>query len=191
MTMHERIRLARSYRRFKQDPISADTLRELVDLARLSPSGGNQQPLKYILSATPDRNAAIFPFITWAAYLPHWPGPCEGERPAAYIVMLLDSQIAGSAGCDHGIAAHSIVLGASEKGIGACIIGSLRRKELTEALGIPDLYQVLLIIALGVPGETVILEDVKSDGSVKYYRDADDIHHVPKRTLDEIIVSLD
>ena len=190
MELSQLVRQTRSYRRFKQDPISEETLRDLVDLARLSASGGNQQPLKYILSAAAEMNTAIFPTTMWAGALEDWPGPAEGERPTAYIIILHDKQVAGTAGCDHGIAAQSIVLGAREKGLGACMIGSIHRGELAEKLNIEDRYQVMLVIALGVPGETVVLEDIADEESTTYYRDSDEVHHVPKRRLDDIIVNL-
>ena len=189
MDMQTLVRQTRSYRRFKQDPISIETLRELVDLARLSASGANLQPLTYMLSCDAATNAAVFPQTMWAGYLADWPGPAEGERPTAYIIILNDTGVSKSPGCDHGIAAQSIVLGAQEKGIGACMIGSIHREALVQALDIPGRYEVLLIIALGIPGETVVLEDTGPDGSVRYYRDADGVHHVPKRTLDAIILN--
>jgi nitroreductase len=188
MRLHELIVRTRSCRRFKQDPVDRDTLRALVDLARLSASGANLQPLKYLLSCEPERNASLFPHTVWAGYLADWPGPAEGERPTAYIVILLDREIGASPGCDHGIAAQSIVLGAAEKGLGACIIGSLKREAMRRALDLAARYEILLVVALGVPAEQVVLEDLPADGSIRYYRDAADVHHVPKRGLDEVIV---
>jgi nitroreductase len=179
----------RSYRRFDQSvSISESTLRELVDLARLSASASNRQPLKYILSADPEKNARIFPHLGWAGYLTDWGGPVEGERPTAYIIILGDNQISEDTGCDHGIAAQSILLGAAERGLGGCMLGSVQRKPLREALGIPDRYQILLVLVLGKPAETVVLETVGADGNIKYWRDAAGVHHVPKRALNEIII---
>jgi nitroreductase len=179
----------RSYRRFYQDmPVSIDTLRELVDLARLSASAANKQPLKYILSCDSQRNALVFQNLAWAGYLKSWPGPEEGEKPSAYIIILGDKTITQSFGCDHGIAAQSILMGATEKGLGGCIIGSVRKVELSQALAIPADYEILLVIALGEPKETVVLEAVRPGGDIKYWRDEQGVHHVPKRSLDEIIV---
>ncbi len=179
----------RSYRRFYQDmPVSIDTLRELVDLARLSASAANKQPLKYILSCDSQRNALVFQNLAWAGYLKSWPGPEEGEKPSAYIIILGDKTITQSFGCDHGIAAQSILMGATEKGLGGCIIGSVRKVELSQALAIPADYEILLVIALGKPKETVVLEAVRPGGDIKYWRDEQGVHHVPKRSLDEIIV---
>ena len=179
----------RSYRRFAPDvPIDRDTLIELVDLARHAPSAANLQPLKYILSCESERNAVIFSHVAWAGYLKDWSGPAEGERPSAYIVILGDTRISESFGCDHGIAAQSIMLGAIEKGLGGCMIGSIRRDELRKALGISDEYEILLVLALGKPKETVVLETIDATGSVKYWRDTDGVHHVPKRPLEDLLI---
>lgn len=179
----------RSYRRFYQDaPVGLDALKELVELARLSASAANRQPLKFILSCDPEKNALIFPCLAWAGYLKDWGGPQEGERPGAYIVVLGDREITQAFGCDHGIAAQSILLGATEKGLGGCMIGSVRRPELARLLSIPERYEILLVIALGKPKEQVILETVGTDGDIKYWRDAQGVHHVPKRPMAEIVL---
>ncbi len=178
----------RSYRRFHQDTrIDEATLRELVDLARLSATGGNSQRLKYVLSCDPEGNAAIFPHLAWAAGLPEWPGPAESERPAAYIVVVLDTSLGEQGGCDKGIAAQSILLGATERGLGGCMIGSIKRQALRKALALQDQYKIVLVIALGKPKETVVIDEV-TNGSIKYWRDGQDRHHVPKRALDDIIL---
>ncbi len=179
----------RSCRRFYQEvAIELETLRELVDLARLSASGGNRQPLKYILSCDPQKNASIFPCLGWLGVPKDWPGPSEGERPSAYIIILGDTEIRRVFGCDHGIAAQSILLGAREKGLGGCMHGSVERDELSKALGIPPRYEILLVLSLGKPKEKVVLETVGPDGDFKYWRDSDNVHHVPKRPLDDIII---
>ena len=179
----------RSIRRFYQDaPVGMDMLRDLVELARLSPSGGNRQPLKFMLSCDPGRNAIIFEHLAWAAYLKDWPGPAEGERPSAYIVILGDTSIARSFDCDQGIAAQSIMLGAAELGLAGCILGSVQRHGLQKTLGIPEQYQILLVLALGRPKEKIVLEAVGPSGDIKYWRDRECVHHVPKRALKDIIV---
>jgi nitroreductase len=190
VTLKELVQKSRSYRRFcEHDAISMETLRELVDLARLSPSGGNMQPLKYIMICTPERNALVFPHLAWAAYLKGWRGPAEGERPSAYIVMLGDREVRKeNFSTDAGIAAQSIMLGAAERGLGGCMIGSVARDNLRRALSIPERYEIVLVLALGRPGETVRLETVGPEGDIKYRRDAEDVHHVPKRRLEDVIV---
>jgi nitroreductase len=182
---------SRSCRRFNQAvAVDKQTLMDLVDLARLSSSGMNRQPLKYILSCDPETNAKIFPHIGWAGALKSWPGPAEGERPAAYIIILGDTAISDSFGVDHGIAAQSIMLGAREKGLAGCMIGSAKKDPLRAALNVPSRYEILLVLALGHPAETVILEDMPADGNFNYWRDDQDRHHVPKRSLEDIIVTL-
>ena len=187
--MRELVLRNRSYRRFHQEvDINLDTLRELVELARLSASAMNLQPLKYVLSCEPQKNSLIFTHLGWAGYLKDWPGPCEGERPSAYIVMLGDTEISRSFGCDHGIAAQSILLGAAEKGLGGCMIGNIRKEELRRALEIPPRYEMLLVLALGKPRETVVIETVEPGGDIKYWRDSNWVHHVPKRPLADLII---
>ena len=191
MQLKDLILRNRSYRRFHEDePVSEDTLRELIDLARLSASAANLQPLKFLLANTPKQAAAIFPHLAWAGYLPEWPGPSEGERPAAYIVILGDKEVRPSFDCDHGIAAQSILLGAAEKGLGGCMIGAINRETLRTSLQLSERYEIILVIALGKPKETVVIDPVGEDGSIKYWRNEDGVHHVPKRSLDEIILDL-
>jgi nitroreductase len=179
----------RSCRRFHEEvPVERRTLEELVDLARLSASAANLQPLKYILSYEPQENARIFPHLAWAAYLKEWAGPAPGERPAGYIIILGDNQISKSFGCDHGIAAQSILLGAREKGLAGCMIGLIKREELRETLAISSRYDILLVIALGKPREQVVIDELAPGGDIKYWRDRDAVHHVPKRSLKEVII---
>lgn len=187
--MKDLVTRTRSYRRFKEDfVIDRETLRNLVDLARLSACAGNMQSLRYILSCDPERNALIFDTLAWAGYLPDWPGPSAGERPSAYIIILDDKEISLSFKCDCGIAAQTIMLGAAEQGLGGCMIASVKREELRGALSIPERYEIILALALGKPAEEVVLEDLDRSGGIKYWRDPAGVHHVPKRLLDDIII---
>ncbi|MFA9378507.1 MAG: nitroreductase family protein [Lachnotalea sp.] len=180
---------SRSYRRFHEEKeITIEELRQLVELARHSPSGANRQPLKYMLCVSREKNMEIFETLAWAGYLKDWAGPIEGERPSAYIVMLRDKDIASGMSLDEGICAQSIFLGASEKGFGGCFIGAVNKTQLTKVLNIGDNYEIALVIALGYPKEEVMLEDIKENGDLKYYRDENEIHHVPKRKLEDLIV---
>jgi nitroreductase len=185
----DQVQKTRSYRRFHQEAtIEESTLRELVDLARLSASGANRQPLKFALVCDPETNAAVYAHLSWAAYLEDWPGPSEGERPSGYIVILGDTEISQSFGVDWGIAAQSIMLGATEKGLGGCMIASINKQGLREVLQLPERYKILLVLALGKPKEEVVIDPVGPDGSIKYWRDEAGVHHVPKRSLQDLIV---
>ena len=183
------IRKNRSCRRFYQNhQVSMNTLEELVNLGRLSASAANLQPLAYVLSCNPKKNEEIFFCLSWAAYLKDWAGPEDGERPSAYITVLLDTTISKDPGCDHGIASQSIMLGAREKGLGGCMIASVNREKLNEILGISERYKILLVLALGNPKETVVIEPLGPDQSIRYWRDEKGAHHVPKRSLEDVIV---
>ena len=183
------IRQNRSCRRFYQDhTVDLETLKRLVDLARLSASAANLQPLRYILSGNPDKNDLIFSCLGWAGYIKNWPGPQEGERPSGYIIILSDTDKANEyVGYDCGIASQSILLGAKEKGLGGCMIGSINRQKLREILYIPTQFKILLVIAIGKPKEEVVIEAVEHN-NIRYWRDNKGVHHVPKRDLDDIIV---
>ena len=184
------VRANRSCRRFHEDqPVDLKTLEELVDLARLSASGANLQPLKYILACEPQMNAEIFACLGWARYLKEWPGPDPGERPSAYIVILGDTTIRKEFGVDQGIAGQSMLLGAREKGLAGCMLNKIKREDLREILNIESHLEILLVLAIGTPKEEVVIETVGLDGNIRYWRDAAAIHHVPKRSLQEIIVA--
>lgn len=190
MNLKDLIFKTRSYRRFDETlHIDTGTLESFVDLARLSASGANKQPLKYLIYNTVGDCEKIFPYLAWAGYLTDWPGPDKGERPGSYIIILGDKTLSDGFGVDHGIAAQSIMLAATEAGLGGCIIGSIKRDELGDELSIPDKFEILLVLALGKPVENIIIEDIK-DGNVKYWRDSSNNHHVPKRSLKELIIKL-
>lgn len=188
--LKELIAKNRSYRRFYQAvEITEEQLREWVNLARLSASGRNAQPIKYILSCEREKNAKIFSTLAWAAFLTDWDGPKEGERPSAYLIQLLDTNIANQFFCDDGIAAQSILLGAVEAGYGGCIFRSINKPKLMQLLEIPDQFQIINVIALGKPKEEVLIDNMQN-GNFKYWRDENEVHHVPKRSLEELILKL-
>lgn len=192
--LRELVMANRSYRRFYQNEnISTDTLRNLVELARYSASGANLQPLKFVLVNKPELNQKVFSRLGWAAALKNWPGPEEGERPAAYVIILRDHSI--DRGflkddiVDHAIAAQSMLLGAVEKGLGGCMIGMVNRKGLSKDLDLDEKYEILLVVALGKPKETVQIDDLEPGAGANYWRDENMVHHVPKRTLGELILA--
>lgn len=190
MMIDDLIRKTRTCRRFYENRrITRETLEQLVNLARLSASAANRQPLKYILSWKKASNTLIFPCLGWAGYLTDWPGPKEGERPSAYLIVTGDTTITDNFWCDHGIAAQSILLGARERGLAGCLIGAFNEDKLITALSIPSHLKVLLVIALGKPKENVVIEEVGDDNDIRYWRDEKGVHHVPKRRLTDIIVA--
>jgi len=180
----------RSYRRFDEEfVIDREMLAELIDLARYAASGRNAQPLKYFLSNDRDLNEQVFPTLAWAGYLKEWPGPEKGERPSAYIIVLLDRDISDNFLCDDGIAMQNILLGAVYKGLGGCILRAINKPRLSAILNLTDRFEIIDVVALGKPVETVVITNVGTDGDIRYYRDDNGIHYVPKRSLDELIVN--
>jgi nitroreductase len=191
MDFLELVKKCRSYRRYDEShAIDTETVRYLVDCARLTASGANMQPLKYVGTCTPASNAAVFETLAWAGSLPDWPGPSEGERPTAYIVICTDTTVRESADADLGIAAQTIVLAAAERGLGGCMFGSVQRSKLRETLGLAEHLTISLVVALGKPVEVVQLEESTPGGSTTYYRDEKAVHHVPKRGMDEVLLEV-
>jgi len=181
------VRKNRSYRRFdSSQPVSGETLKELIGLARLCPSRRNQQALRFMLVQEAHECASVFSTLSWGGYLAGWQGPEEGRRPTAYIIILGDTQRGSNFDTDMGIAAQTIMLGAAEKGLGGCMIASIKRDPLRESLHIPEPLEILLVLAIGFPGETVVVEPM-SGGEIRYWRDEKQVHHVPKRSVDELL----
>ena len=183
----ELVKKNRSYRRFYQEKeITKEELYDLLDTARYTASGANKQPLRYIVSNEREKNERIFSCLRWAGYLQDWDGPEEGEKPAAYIVILSPKEI--NASHDEGIVAQTILLSAVEKGYGGCMIGNIDREKLSKNLKIPEEYAIKLVIALGCPKENIIIEEISAGDDIKYYRDKEKIHHVPKIKLEDLIL---
>lgn len=180
----------RSYRRFFEEvEIEREVLLTLVDYARTTPSGANKQALKYYIANDRELNAKIFDTLAWAGYLKDWQGPVAGERPSAYIIIVQDENYKMVTPFDAGIAAQTILLGATEMELGGCMIGNIKQAQLQAVLNIPDNQEIVLVIALGKPKETVVIEEIKSNGDIKYWRDEQQVHHVPKRQLQDIVIN--
>lgn len=185
MAMNDLVRKARTIRRFMEsERISEEILVSLVDIARVTSCGGNQQPLRYRIVSSAEECDAVFPHLAWAAALKDWAGPEDGERPTGYIVIVSEKD----SSTDVGIAAQTIQLAAAEQGWGACMLGSIRRPEIKAMLNIPDPLSVRLVIALGRPAEEVVLEEASAGADLAYYRSEDGIHHVPKLRIEDVLI---
>lgn len=180
----------RSYRRFDESQrIDRRDLLDLVDLTRYCASGRNLQPIKYYIGHEPEICEKIFPLLKWAGYLTDWDGPSEGERPTGYLIQCLDTDLTKNCLCDDGLQLQAITLGAVSKGLGCCIIKSFNAVKLKEVLSMPESLDPIYVLAIGQPIENVVIEDMMPSGEdIKYYRTPDEIHHVPKRPLDDLVV---
>ncbi len=188
--LRELLQKSRSCRRFHQEKdIPSKKLLELLELTCLCPSAANLQPLRYVVVNNPEKNAAVFPFLKWAGYLKEWPGPAEGERPAAYLVICGDRKASTYLDWDAGIALQTILLGAAESGLAACAIAAFDKEGLRALLQLDPGLDLVLVVALGQAAEEIVLDPVK-DGDIRYWRDDKQVHHVPKRSPGEILLAL-
>lgn len=187
------VKQARSHRGFRQDrKVTRQELEHLVECARFTPAARNDQVLKYYLTEKPETVAAIQPLTKWAGALAELHLPRKGAEPVAYIVICLDGSLAENPAPyqrDVGIVAQTILLAAAEMGLNGCMIGSFAAGELREKLGLPEAIKPQLLLALGEGTDRIVMTDVGEDGSTTYYRDAEDIHYVPKRTLEQLILN--
>ncbi|MBW6458220.1 MAG: nitroreductase family protein [FCB group bacterium] len=178
----------RSYRRFAPEPVLSEAdMYDLVEAARLSPSARNEQAVRFIPVNSQAACNTLFPLCAWAGYLRDWEGPAENERPTCYLIVLVDTRINDACDTDIGIMSQSILLRTVEKGFGGCMLGSIDREAIRKAFSIEEYYIIRYVIAFGKPCEKVVIEDMKND-DVHYYRDDMDVHHVPKRGFDALII---
>ena len=185
MDVYKAILSRRTIRRFKQKPIGIETLKKFANAARVAPSAANLQPLEYFVITEKNLCSKVFETLGWAGYIkPKW-APDENERPTAYIVILVHEDIKSYYKWDVGLAAENIMLVAEEEKIGSCILLNVKRDKLREILGIPDSLFIDSVIALGYKSEMAVIEDIKD--SVEYWRDAEEVLHVPKRKLEDIM----
>lgn len=188
MNFRELVKLNRTCRRYdRSKPISRQDLVDLVDLVRYAPCGKNKQALRFFLSADEETNAKIFANIFWAGFLKDWDGPVEGERPGGYI-LVFDENDGRAMTEDIGIAGQTIALGARAEGKAVCIFKAYKEKEIKEALGLDDNLNLLLVVSVGYPLEEVVIDNIRLGEDSKYYRDKDQVHHVPKILTEDLII---
>ncbi len=180
----------RSYRRFHEEKrLTRAQLIELIKVARYIPSAGNLQKLRYFLIYEEDKCDLIFPHLKWASYLKNWNGPEKGERPSAYIIILAPVDSPKMVFIDTGIAAQTILLSAVDNGFGGCMLASVDKREVQNTFSLPEEMEIMLVIALGYPAESVVIEDVTEQGKIEYWRDEKGIHYVPKRKIRDLIIN--
>ena len=184
------IRANRSCRGYDESrKITREELLELVDCARLTASSINMQPICYYLAWEKEEVDRIQGLTKWAGALPQMELPHPGMRPTAFIVICQDTEVSASLAKfqkDVGIAAQTMLLAATEMGLGGCMIGNFPAGTLKETLGLPENLAPLLVVAIGKPAEKIVLTEIGKEESTNYYRDENDVHYVPKRKLEDI-----
>ena len=187
MNVYKAAMSRRTIRKFKQKEIPMPDLLKLINSARMAPSTANLQPLEYILVKKKPLRAKMFDCVKWAGYITPEGNPCEGEKPVAYIVIIVDSGVAGPGKFerDVGAAAENIMLSAWEMGIGSCWMGAIDREKIAKVLKIPSSYCVDTVIALGYKSEKPRAVMWKKD--CKYWKGRDGELRVPKRSLKRIV----
>lgn len=179
----------RSYRRFNSErKIEKSEVLELIDLARVTASSKNRQPLKYKIITETEELDFVFEQLNWAWYLKDWKGPEAGEKPTAYVIVFLDKELNDNAFIDVGIASQTILLGAVEKGLGGCIVRTVNRFKINNRFKFPENLDLIQIIALGEPAQKVDIVDVAESGNIEYFENEERHHFVPKRSLTEIVI---
>jgi nitroreductase len=185
MDVYKAIYTRRSIRRFQQQRIPVSTLKKIVDTARVAPSAANLQPLRYILVDDPALCAQIFETIAWAGYIkPAWT-PAPNERPTAFIVICVPKETGFDPLRDVGLAAENMMLAAEGEGLGSCMLMKIKREKIRSLLAVPDTFLIDSMLAFGFKGEHPTIEDLKN--SVEYWRDDQQVLHVPKRKLSDIV----
>lgn len=182
------VHTTRSFRRFLENyPVTETFMKEWVDSAHLTASAGNKQPLRYHIVSGKEQCAALYPALSWAAALPDWDGPKEGERPTGYIVMAVSKDTFKGElwRFDTGIAAQTIMLCSTEEGFGGCMVLSFDHAEVKKILDMPEDLEPVMVLALGRPIEDIRLVEAEN-GNTTYYRDEHQVHYVPKLKLEDI-----
>jgi nitroreductase len=180
------IKKNRSYRRFDSSYfVTIEELQELIRYSSYTASAMNRQSLRYRIFNSKEDCEKIFSSLKWAGYLKDWDGPNETERPTSYLLQYSIEPVSNHILCDAGIALQTILLAAVENGLGGCIFASVDKNQIHKLFPISANYQLLYAIAIGKPKEKIVLE---TSNDVKYWRDEHDVHYVPKRNWQELII---
>jgi nitroreductase len=192
MEVYEAATKRRSIRRYKDKQVSYDILEKCVNAGRLAPSGRNNQVLEYVIINDEQMLPRMYDNIGGSIKLPpEKGGPLPANRPKAYILVLINTELEAEAGaprpgimCEVGMASENIILAAQENGIGVCPVMMFNADEMKRILQIPDKYEVAIVMTLGYPDESPVAEE--STGSVEVWVDSQGVRHVPKRRLKDI-----
>lgn len=183
---------SRSYRGYDESRrVSREELLELVDCARFAPSSVNRQPFQYLLVWKKEDVDRLQPLTGWARALPDLKLPHSGHCPAAFIVICQNTEWDPDLKRylrDVGAVAQTMLLAATEAGLGGIMIGNFSPDRVARAMELPQTVVPMLIVAIGKPDEKIVITEIENGQSTKYYRDEQDTHYVPKRKLEDIVL---
>lgn len=164
--------------------VTKEELKQLINATTFAASGMNRQRLRYRL-VTSDEAAKVLPHITLGAALPEEHLPHPGSEPEAFIVVCATEPENKIIDIDLGIAAQTMLLKATEMGLGGIFILNFRAAAIHQELGLPS--QPLAVIAIGKPAEKIFLLPVEAGADLNYYR-RDGIHYVPKLKVEDLLI---
>ena len=174
----------RSYRGYdRSHEVTREELVEMVRTVTWIGSGMNAQPLRFRL-VTGEAAAAVHPLVKLGAALPEEHLPHAGEEPSAYIVICAVQPENRVVDMDLGIAAQSILLRATEMGLGGIFILNFNAEALQKALELP--MKPLAVLGIGKPKERIFLMPCREGDSLDYYR-KDGVHFVPKLQVEDLL----
>jgi len=178
----------RTVRFFRQTPIKSVQLEELIDAATKASCAANQQRLRYI-TVQGDSAAELHKLCAFAALVK----PCRSSTlgvnaPTAFIAVLGPVNANAVIQADAGAAIQSMEFAACNIGLGMCWIGAFEREKTEKLLAPPEGYTILYLLAVGVPAEQPVRDDIDESGDVRYYLDEENTLHVPKYTAASLIL---
>ena len=173
----------RSIRKFEDRPVPADILDQIIEAARLAPSGTNRQPWRFALLQESQRekiaSAVVQPFVVEApavfvccldhrAYLrSHVEDRMKelvraeviSEEAAGYIYQrrmpeqVEEVRLPASAYIDLGIAVQNMVIAAASLGLGSCWVRLFNQEQVQQSLALPDHMEALVLLPVGYPAQ--------------------------------------
>lgn len=184
-TLRRLLQHNRSYRGYDNSfVVREDQLRRIIEVATLCPSARNQQVLRF-RPVLKDESDKVLSHIRLGGALPELHLPFPGSEPNAFVVICSTVEESKYVDMDLGIVAQSMLLQATEIGLGGICIGAFDHEPIKEALNLA--YEPLLVLAIGRPKESIELVECHEGDSLTYYRN-NDIHYVPRLSLDDLIL---
>lgn len=162
MKFEEMLLKRESCRAYCDKPVSREDLLKICDAGRLSPSGCNAQPWKFIVVDESGARERLCDALVlengktgapWRAQCPAFIVLVERKANVMPIVLTYYQDSQRFAQGDIGMAAMNMCYQAMELGLSTCVIGMNSQEKMEAALGIPDHAAVRLVISVGYAAE--------------------------------------